>query len=256
MKSQELISRLKDLGIDVPMGTLGRWAHEGIITGPHRYTEQGKRGRFADWPEEALEEAVACWVVRHFDPVWGPPSKESLKAVRVVARELRETPWEEELCLFDIVAEFDTFIPFIGVPYVNFYKSSNFDYIIFKPHELVTKWIATVEKVKHGIPITAQPSIIYDWIVDGKRDARANLCEDQTLTYNLKGIIFAFESFNFNIILDDKGKKSSPAECKTIFDNKKGDIWKDDVYKLWKDEVYIIFRVPELDEDLRALIKR
>ena len=96
MNHKELQERLKETGIQsLPIGTLRRWAAEGLIERPVRETRSPKRGRFAEWPEKALEDAVASWMVRYSDPVWGPPSKTHLLNIKNVAEEIQEAPWKQ-----------------------------------------------------------------------------------------------------------------------------------------------------------------
>ncbi|MGZ4864520.1 MAG: hypothetical protein ACXV5H_04765 [Halobacteriota archaeon] len=267
MKAEELQSELKQIGIDVPMGTLGRWAHEDLISGPRRYTEPGKRGHFADWPEASLEETAACWVVRHSDPVWGPPSKAHIKGIREAAHELWKMPWLS--CVIEqpphkyfeaAQTHADHFYTPLVSPYVTPDEGSDFQYVSFTPHALVTKWMAAVEKARQRIAISTGTVIVYDWIIDWDgRDTDKVLHEDQELTYR------------FNQVLLEKVPRTHAPPSRTsrsrlplsaVLGDVKGepvpmraDVWEAGEYRLFHDEVRIFFRVPDFDEDLLKLIK-
>ena len=130
MNNEELGARLKKLEIDVPKGTLRRWASEGLITGPERYGEAGKRGLFANWPEESFEEAVACWALRN-NTKWGKPSKDTIKTVRSFAKHFYEN-----------LSEMD--ILFLAEKGRDLEEQDS-----LQLYPLVVKWITAVEKVRH-----------------------------------------------------------------------------------------------------------
>jgi len=65
MDITELITRLHDLGVDIPTYTIKRWAFtENVIPQPKQPKLQG-RGYASNWSEEALEEAAAVWAMRY-----------------------------------------------------------------------------------------------------------------------------------------------------------------------------------------------
>ena len=156
MNHKELQERLKETGIQsLPIGTLRRWAAEGLIERPVRETRSPKRGRFAEWPEKALEDAVATWIVRYSDPVWGPPSKDRLLKIKNVAEELQTAPWKQcKIGLLQIPDD-PTYLQFEESgysPYVSQNVLNDLKYISFTPHQLVSKWLAAVEKVRYKSP--------------------------------------------------------------------------------------------------------
>ena len=86
MKVEELGKRLAELGADVPLSTLRRWAsgkepiipkpipdHKPRKRGPGRPPKNGgtepqpEQGRFSYWTEESLEAAAAVWAIRYLE---------------------------------------------------------------------------------------------------------------------------------------------------------------------------------------------
>ena len=68
MDLEELQSRLRELGVDIPQNTLKRWGYDGLIPRPERYKHgkgSGKKGRAASWSEDAVTEAAAIWAIRN-----------------------------------------------------------------------------------------------------------------------------------------------------------------------------------------------
>ena len=78
MKDEELRTRLLQLGADVPLSTLRRWASDGLIPKPIQDYKPRKRqvghpkreaeahpGRFSYWTQESLEAAASVWAIRH-----------------------------------------------------------------------------------------------------------------------------------------------------------------------------------------------
>jgi hypothetical protein len=91
MDFNELRSRLDELGVDIADGTLRRWASDGLIAGPEKYKKlregsknRYRRGRFMNWPEQAVYEAAACWAVRHRDPIGSYIPKETIKRIKAL----------------------------------------------------------------------------------------------------------------------------------------------------------------------------
>jgi hypothetical protein len=94
MDFKELQSRLNEVGVVVPDGTLRRWAADGLITGPAKYKKlregsknRYRRGRFMSWPDKAVYEAAACWAVKNLDPIGIYVPKETIKRIKTLADE-------------------------------------------------------------------------------------------------------------------------------------------------------------------------
>ena len=135
MNIKEFTDRLHRLGIDVPAGTLRRWAAEGLVTAPQRVQNPAGRGRLSDWPETSVEEAAACWAVRHLTTRGASPNVETLQRVRLLSRKLYETPFG--IIRGDVKPD--------GTRGLFLFSS--------ELHPLVGNWAVTVEKVRRGWPV-------------------------------------------------------------------------------------------------------
>lgn len=58
----DVLAALRRAGIDLPHGTLRRWAATDLIPRPYRYSTD-RPGRYADWPDETPGEAGAAWAL-------------------------------------------------------------------------------------------------------------------------------------------------------------------------------------------------
>ena len=236
MNHKELEERLKETGIQsLPIGTLRRWAAEGLIEHPVREARPPKRGRFAEWPEKALEDAVASWMVRYSDPVWGPPSKTHLLNIKHVAEELQVAPWKQCGIGLRLIPDDPPRYAFEEQrysPYVAEDIGGNSEYISFTPHQLVSKWLAAVEKVRRKSPLRDSAIIIYDWIIDGPRNSKGELFDDHEFVYK-------FNRTFFDRFLPFQGKERQ---------------WEPGQYWSGQDKVYLFFRVPEFKQEPLELI--
>ncbi|MGZ7112241.1 MAG: hypothetical protein ACXVIU_13180 [Halobacteriota archaeon] len=263
MKANELQSELKQIGIDVPMGTLGRWAHEGLIEGPRRYTERGKRGHFAEWLEASLEETAACWVVRN-DRVGGPPAKEYIQGIRNAAHVLSHKPWE--YCVIEqppyryfegSKAHADHFWTHLVTDYVTPDETNDFQYASFTPEIRVAKWMAAVEKARRRIFLPTDTVVVYDWIIDWEgRDTDKALHEDQELTYRFNDVLFKTAPRAAPPVPRKGPRPKIPPSVVYTEVPTRRDLWKVGEHRLFHDEIRIFFRVPEFDEDLLKLVKK
>lgn len=248
MDHEQLAERLQELQIQLPIGTLRRWAAEGLIEGPKRGSRPSRRGRFGDWPEKSLEDAVATWMVRHTDPVSGPPSKKYLLNIKKVAEELQVAPWKHcrigirELPEMPPIEEIDVATePASNVleeagytPYVTSDIMWRDDCISFRPHELVAKWLAGVEKVRRGEPLRDSFYFVYDWIIDGPRNNKGEFYDASQFSYTFNQLQFEpYSEFR-----------------------RKDEQWAPGQYWSVRDRVYIFFRVPEFKEDPLNVVRK
>jgi len=248
MDHEQLAERLQELQIQLPIGTLRRWAAEGLIEGPKRGSRPSRRGRFGDWPEKSLEDAVATWMVRHTDPVSGPPSKKYLLNIKKVAEELQVAPWKHCRIRIQGLPEIppDEQLGESGQPAVNVldergytpYVESNttwaVDHISFRPHELLAKWLAGVEKVRSGEPLRDSFYFVYDWIIDGPRNERGEF-------YDAKQFSYTFNPLKYELYAPFRRKDEQ---------------WAPGQYWSVSDRVYIFFRVPEYKEDPLKVVRK
>jgi hypothetical protein len=66
----------------------------------------------------------------------------------------------------------------------------NLEYISFAPHQLVSKWLAAVEKVRYKSPLRDSVIVVYDWIIDGPRNSKGELFDDNAFVYSFNRVIF------------------------------------------------------------------
>ncbi len=149
MDVDAVIDNLRALGITIPAGTLRRWAAEGLISGPKRSQNPHGRGRLSDWPEASVEEAAACWALRHLNTVWAVPSNDNIKRVRSFAHRLYETP--------------------IGIMAgaVKPDGTRGMCFFSYELHPLIVLWATTVEKARHGWPILRPARVTFEWTIEG-----------------------------------------------------------------------------------------
>jgi hypothetical protein len=203
MNHRELQKRLKDLGISVPEeklqrinvpenkrryisipeGTLTRWVSEGLIPGPTARFEKskkgkpGKPGRFMDWPEEAVEQAAAVWVLRNrFDysqreqvPI--KPGKRRRVPNKTIALAKGKGTTLHNLLQTDCKAAsrfLRTILDKKGIKVVG-ENNDVVSRIIHSRDEIlcsfIVVWILTVEKARRRIPITKKLHLTCRWAI-------------------------------------------------------------------------------------------
>lgn len=151
MNIEELSDKLRSLGITVPSGTLRRWAAEGLISAPKRIQNPEGRGRLSDWPEASVEEAAACWAVRHLTTRGAPPSVETIREVRFLSRTLYERPFG--IITGDVRPD--------GTRGLYLFSSAL--------HPLVINWAVTVEKVRRAWPVLKPARLTFRWTIEGRQ---------------------------------------------------------------------------------------
>ena len=158
MDSDELVSKLRNLGIDVPKGTLRRWASEGLIKGPKPVGRKGARGRFMSWPPEAVEQAAAVYVIRD---LYGPKKKIkillSVKALvdrfYAIINEFCKT--EEPLLL----EEFDKLL----APTTRADGKKGYVYGSSEMHPLFVTYVVALEKIRGKKPLFEPIEVAFNW---------------------------------------------------------------------------------------------
>ena len=114
MRIEQLVDSLLKLGgIQVPVGTMKRWAYtEGTIRDKPPQPVQKGRGKASEWPEEALEEAAAVWAVRHHSHA-KRLSPEVIKHINAVADHLYMSP----LAYYALPSVVGPLLKFRQIPY-------------------------------------------------------------------------------------------------------------------------------------------
>jgi len=163
MNIEDITTRLHSLGVDIPPGTLRRWAAEGLISPPQRTQNPHGRGRLSDWPEASVEEAAACWALRHFNTRWATPTVDAIKRTRRLVGKLRDTP-------FDILKA--------GLKPDGSRAMFFFSYEL---HPLIVLWVTAVEKARRGWHIQKPAQVTFAWTIEGTPQAG-------TLKHTLVGV--------------------------------------------------------------------
>ncbi|QBS37111.1 hypothetical protein E1B22_03750 [Thermaerobacter sp. FW80] len=136
MSPDELIARARKLGATIGRSTLNLWKREGLVTPPKEGSLGRGRGRFADYPEEALWEAVAAWAARN---------KAGLRTTNKRIRAIRE----------ELLAWYASGFDFrkLKVPYELLFHGVGQRYPVVVGDSPFFNWLVAYEKAKAGIPL-------------------------------------------------------------------------------------------------------
>jgi hypothetical protein len=159
MRVDQLVKSLQKLaGIQVPVGTIKRWAYtEGTIRDKPPQPVQKGRGKASEWPEEALEEAAAVWAVRHHSHT-KRLSPAVIKRINAVADHLYMSP----LAYYALPSVVGPLLRFRQIPYEDVivrFAADEFPALDLVPgknstqkidllNSLIATWIAAREKVR------------------------------------------------------------------------------------------------------------
>lgn len=80
MRLEEIQKQLEALGLNIPAGTLRRWASEGLIPNPKRYQNPEGRGWLSDWPDETLPEVLTVQILKDIQRLTNAEIAEARKA--------------------------------------------------------------------------------------------------------------------------------------------------------------------------------
>jgi hypothetical protein len=239
LNHKELEKRLTEMGIQsLPIATIRRWVHEGLVERPKREPRPPKRGLFGEWPDKSLEDAVATFVVRH-SYLWRPPTTEELLKIKEVAEDFQQAPWKHcHIRLHEVPAG-----PFSDEPSWRLWEGgfSRFatpainwteGVVSFSPREQISKWLAAVEKVRQNVPLSDRVYVIYDWIIDWPRNEPGLIYHDR------------FEYKSKRVLLEPL----VPCESEQV--------WEPEQHYGVPDQVYIFFRAPESQGDPLELVRQ
>lgn len=157
MEHKEFTKRLIKVGLTpkkLPRSTLRNWARDGLIPGPKAYSKEGERGRFRNWPEEAVEEAAAVWALRNLklDRFLSRPTSNMVKLVKLEAKAIHER--------FKTDVDFPEKIHDRGF---NLEGKEGFYLKSYDLHAFIVTWIATIEKVRHNKSVIEPANVIFNW---------------------------------------------------------------------------------------------
>jgi hypothetical protein len=189
MDSDELVSQLHSLGIDVPKGTLRRWASEGLIIGPEPVGRKGKKGRFMSWPSETVGQAAAVYVIRG---TYGPKKKiKSLLAVKelvdrfyAIVNEFQEAEDPQVLGKLDKLL----------VPGQSADGRKGYVYGSSELHPLFVMYIVTLERIRGNKPLFGPITIVFSW------NQHLILDEDGKESFKLRYDGVSFKKSNQNVV--------------------------------------------------------
>jgi hypothetical protein len=157
MDFQELQRRLREVDVNVKDGTLRRWATIKLITGPTRNSKPGRQGADWDWDRKSLEEAAAVWTLRYSRPEWDAfysvPKLDTIRRVKFEAQEIHEKlSAGEGACLYQ-----GAYQKFFDPQGSRGYCLKSYDL-----HQLIKRWIVTVEKVRHKKSVKEPATVVFN----------------------------------------------------------------------------------------------
>ncbi len=215
MDIDSLQLRLHQLGVDIPQTTLRRWAYDKhqIIPRPKRDKRgngSGKRGRAAFWNEKAVTEAAAMWALRNNPRITHAPSLRLISFIKRSASFVYESPTvgyelprsrlkRDEGVTYESIT--------IRFPYHPWHASGG-----KQPppeaewNELVTTWIAAIEKAKKAKPIKEPYKVCFHWKAVEKGNGVEYTLDDVTLEKSESGldqIIIMINEVDFRRQLSD-----------------------------------------------------
>jgi hypothetical protein len=197
MKAEELRARLLELGADIPLPTLRRWAsdNEGLIPKPLQYykplergvgrpkKDKGKEseahpGRFSYWTQESLEAAAAVWSIRYLSRSFDSSEEDGMILVRETSQ--KDVTKNAIIRAQQMASSLHTLL------YTDCKQAANrFRAYLwptgFVPDEdeqpriatfgedrlyaLILLCIQACEKVRHHLELNTPINIIYDWVI-------------------------------------------------------------------------------------------
>jgi hypothetical protein len=201
MDSDELVSQLHNLGIDVPKGTLRRWASEGLIKGPAPVGRKGKRGRFMSWPLETVGQAAATHIIRNY---FGPKKKiKTLLEVKELAdrfyaivNEFRETEDPRVLEKLNKLLVLGKLAD----------GAEGYVYGSAELHPLVILYIVTLQKIRANKPLFEPIKVVFNWNQHLIRD------EDGRESFKLRYDGVSFKESDQNVVSQHVGYTSKVFE--------------------------------------------
>lgn len=197
MKPAEFQARLRELGADVPVETLRRWAtdNERLIPKPIPYYKplkrkpgrpkkkdkglepQAQRGRFSYWTEESLEAAAAVWSIRYIARPM-EETEDNLLAVKTTSQKdaptsdiVKALQMARSLHLLlrtdckEAANRFRTYLWPTGFSSQEEGRAKILDFGDSRLYSLIPVCIHAVEKVRHQIALNTPLSIAYEWVI-------------------------------------------------------------------------------------------
>jgi len=163
--TDELVSRLRTiLGIEIPKGTLRRWAFENLIPSSKPKGQKGTRGRFVSWPQDTVEQAVAVYVLRHTKIPWAKTTREPLLAAKsVVDRFYAVISDFCETEIPNVLRKLDELLEPVESSFFAAPEGKGYMYGGVTLNPLIVTWITTLEKVRHNRPVFEPAKVVFNW---------------------------------------------------------------------------------------------
>ena len=215
MDDKEVQKRLMELGADVPLSTLRRWAsrNERLIPRPIPYYKplrrgrgrppknegkepQAQRGRFSYWTEESLEAAAAVWAIRY----QVCPDESTQRNVSCLS--VRQAP-QKGISKANIVKGLQiarnlhillytdckkAALQFRECLYPSGFRSDEIgqrkilNFGENKLYSLIPICIYAIEKVQHHIALNTPISLMYDWTINWNGEVTLDLLQMEKTT--------------------------------------------------------------------------
>lgn len=166
MHIEDITTALAALGLEIPAGTIRRWAAEGLIPAPLRVQNPVGRGRLSDWPDAAVEESACVWALRHLNTKVATPTVAVIRKVKELVPVVYDAPWE--LRVWGVARDGRRGI-YLWSPELH-------------PHLML--WVITREKARHRWPIIKPALVTMVWTrEDAPEGARSARFEGVKLEY-------------------------------------------------------------------------
>jgi hypothetical protein len=163
--TDELVSHLRTiLGIEIPKGTLRRWAFENLIPSSKPKGQKGRRGRFVSWPQDTVEQATAVYVLRNTKIPWAKTTRETLLAAKSVVD--RFYALISDFCETEnqsVLRKFNELLKPIESAFFAAPEGKGYMYGGVTLNPLVVTWITTLEKVRHNRPVFEPATVVFNW---------------------------------------------------------------------------------------------
>jgi len=165
MEIDELQSRLRRLGADIPQNTLKRWAYDGLIPKPRRIKHgkgSGKKGRAVSWDPAAIADAAALWAVKEATSRKLLPSKKRIDVIKHAVFHVYESPFAIYSLRNGDTAVSVKFVD-EGFPGLTLFPGKTLPNRSDTLNSLVVVWICAKEKARRRKPILQPVRVMMHW---------------------------------------------------------------------------------------------
>jgi hypothetical protein len=185
VKFEELQSKLKELDVIIPAGTIRRWAAEDLIKKPMRRPKSKGEGRgtVSDWSQQSLEEIAGVWAVKRYG-FSGRYLSETVPIVKRWASMFYKNPFRWKWLHRKLYNDFYTEGGLIESYYSKILPNKDlrgFGKTVFKAHSYdFDQWVMAIEKVRAGWSVSKHVNVTFIFRAYGT-------IEDKTFQYRFEG---------------------------------------------------------------------